>query len=109
MTPRVLPRRFWFLTTAIAAALAIVLDTLGRADVGTLRLAITTAWLAPGLVLLFAINGGNPHFDIAGADDILLVVASALFWGTVVWGVLLAVTWVRRRGAHHPGTVPPAA
>ncbi len=102
--------RIWILATLAAGAIAIVLDALGTAQVGTIRLAITTAFLAPGLVVLFVVNGGNPHFDLAGPDHILLVLVTAVLWGTVFWGALWGLNWLRQRAARLSGVgAPPAA
>ena len=97
MTSRDLKLRTWLLATLIAAAIAVVFDALGPSEVGTIRAAVTAVCLAPGLVVLLLVNGFNPHFDLTGPDHILLVLVTALFWGTAVLGVTSGINWLRRR------------
>ncbi len=70
---------------------------LGPAEIGSFRGTLSSAYLYPGLIAVFVSNGFNPHVDLTGTDDILIVLVTANVWSALIVLLSLGLTWVGQR------------
>ena len=96
----------------LTGVIAIVLEILGPAEVGSFRGALSTLYLYPGLIVVFVINGFNPHVDLTGIDDVLIVLVTAAAWSSLVVLFWVSLKWIRQRlraSADHASSPGPPA
>ena len=90
-------RVIWVVSLLLTGLIAITLEVLGSAEVGSFRATLSTVYLYPGLIAVFVSNGFNPHVDLTGADDVLIVFVTAAAWSSLVVLFSVGLSWIAQR------------